>query len=314
MQRRVVAWGSNSHGQLGNDPGIYAYSIVPIEVQGLPDVQAIAASGLGDNSGAFSLALAADGTVWAWGLLKRDIGYINYGYTPVQVPGLSNIIAIAAGHAHALALRADGTVWAWGSNVFSQLGNGTYDDGVDTPIQVPGLTDVVAIAAGKGHSLAIRSDGTVWAWGSNDYGECGIGSTSIRVMSPVQVLGLSNIVDVAAGSQHSLAVTADGQLYAWGCNAQYQLGDGTGEDKLVPTLVSTIADLSKVATYDNTSLALKKDGTVWVWGTDGLGYELPQFASPRQITELMNIVRISAGDVHYLAICARNVLCSWGYK
>jgi alpha-tubulin suppressor-like RCC1 family protein len=120
---------------------------------------------------------------------------------------------IAAGAYHSLAVRSDGTVWAWGYNRFGQLGDGTILNRT-APVQVPGLSEVVAVAAGGLHSLAVRSDGTVWAWGNNSaYGQLGDGTTTDRT-APVQVQGLSEVVTVAAGYHHSLAVRSDGT--GWG--------------------------------------------------------------------------------------------------
>ena len=162
-----------------------------------------------------SLTLKNDGTVWAWG--RNDFGELGNGtttsrYTPVQVKGLTNVVAIAAGYDHSLALRSDGTVWAWGLNGNGQLGDGTTTNRT-TPVQVKGLTNVVAIAAGVYHSLAIRSDGTVWTWGYNTYGQLGDGTTTNKT-TPVQVKGLTNVVAIAAGVYHSLALICQvmGQL------------------------------------------------------------------------------------------------------
>ena len=157
--------------------------------------------------------------------------------SPVQVSGLSGVQAIVAGTAHALALKNDGTVWAWGANSNGQLGDGTGTDR-STPVQVTGgMAGVTALAAGVTHSLAAKNDGTVWAWGGNDAGQLGDGSTTDH-STPVQVSGgLVGAVGLAAGTYHSLAVKNDGTVWAWGGNDLGQLGDSTTTGRRTPVQV-----------------------------------------------------------------------------
>ena len=127
----------------------------------------IIAGGLWHTAG-----LKSDGTVWAWG--ANASGQLGDGtgidkLTPVQVGGLSNVIAVAAGSFHTLALKSDGKVWAWGQNTYGQTGGKSTMDKL-TPVQVSGLSGVVAIAAGEYHSLALKSDNTVLAWGATIMG------------------------------------------------------------------------------------------------------------------------------------------------
>lgn len=132
---------------------------------------------------------------------------------------------VAAGKTHSLAVRGDGTVWAWGFNTSGQLGDGTYTLR-RTPGQVSGPSGVIALAAGPAHSLAVSGDGTVWSWGDNWRGQLGDGKVSVPRATPLQVAGLSNVLSVAAGEHHSLAVRDDGTVWAWGDNRSGQLGDG----------------------------------------------------------------------------------------
>jgi alpha-tubulin suppressor-like RCC1 family protein len=113
--------------------------------------------------------------------------------SPVQIPGLTHVTSIAAGGYHSLALRNDGTAWAWGSNGHGELGEGT-NTSKNTPVKVSGLTSITSLtAAGDGysysdsHSLALRSDGTVWAWGANDSGQLGDGTAAYSPV-PIQAL------------------------------------------------------------------------------------------------------------------------------
>jgi len=180
-------WGYNRYGQVGN--GLVDQLAVPAPANNVffSDVVAIDA---GTNYG---VALRADGTVWAWGhnshgQLGSQTAFCSGGEpgescspVPVQVPGLSNITAIAAGSGHVLALKSDGTVWAWGANHHGQIGNGTTGNS-SAPVQVGGATPlgtVTAISAGDVHSLALKADGSVWAWGDNTRKQLGATTDAI---------------------------------------------------------------------------------------------------------------------------------------
>jgi alpha-tubulin suppressor-like RCC1 family protein len=193
-------------------------------VSNLSGVKAIAGGDL------YNLALKEDGTVWAWG--KNDHGQLGdetttdrntpvqvsnapltnappnnaFSSTQVGVNKLSGVKAIAGGDHHSLALKEDGTVWAWGENDYAQLGNGTngYNTLSKTPVQVSNLGNVTAIAGARWHNLALKTNGTVWAWGENDNSELGDGTTTVR-NTPVQVSNLGNVNAIAASGHHSLA-------------------------------------------------------------------------------------------------------------
>ena len=164
-----------------------------------------------DASIEHSLSLTGDGRVWAWGgnfsgqLGTTESEFMFDRYTPVNIIGLTEIVAIAAGDLHNLALKSDGTVYAWGANSAGQLGNGTFSTFYSFVMPVNNINGVVAIAAGGGHSLAIKSDGSVWAWGSNTSGQLGDGTNQDSNL-PVRVTGISGATAIAAGGRQSLAV------------------------------------------------------------------------------------------------------------
>jgi hypothetical protein len=198
--------------------------------------------------------------------------------TPVQVSTLTTVTAISAGQYYSLALKSDGTVWAWGQGLYGQLGDGIfYPDPVDepgqpggvaTPVQVSGLTTVTAIACGQSHSLALKSDGTVWAWGFGYFGQLGDGNFYLGiggVATPVQVTGLSGVVAIAGGAQHSLALKSDGTVWAWGAGRSGQLGDGNFYTNLpggffggvaTPVQVIGLSAATAIAAGGDNSLAL----------------------------------------------------------
>ncbi len=265
----VWAWGNNDVAdQLGDGTGVNRS--VPGQVPGLSGITAIAAGYY------HTLALKAGGSVLAWGYnFSNQLGTgVSAGPSSlIQVNGVSQVTAISAGDAHSVALEADGSVWTWGANDVGQLGDGSVTgqyQGRAVPQAVPGLTRIVAIAAGGSHTLALRSDGTLWAWGSNYSGQLGDGTTTDRA-KPVQVAGFNNVVTIAAGENHSVAVTSDGTVWAWGVNYDGRLGNGSTQDSAIPVAVIGLNGVAGISGGGSHTLARKADGTVWSWGPNDLG-------------------------------------------
>lgn len=278
----VWATGQNGFGQLGDSSTLNKAS--PGQVPGINHVVAIAGDGY------HSLALKNDGTVWGWGntafgQLGPITGNPCPGFggggayclpTPIQIAGLSGVTAIAGGTTFTTVLKKDGTVWSLngsgnpyqisGLNGIIALSTGAYttyalkNDGTvwtvgSPPSQVAGLSDVVAIAGGLFHGLALKTDGTVWAWGRNDYGALGNGTTTDSNI-PVQVVGLSDVTAVAGGSWHSLALKKDGTVWSWGANYNAQLGDGSFTNSPVPVPVSLPGSAVAISAGAHHSLAI----------------------------------------------------------
>jgi alpha-tubulin suppressor-like RCC1 family protein len=313
----VEAWGENDWGQLGDGgdsgPSIChaefaqatGYEIpcatTPSPVEGISEAVAIAAGAQ------HSLALLKNGTVVAWG--DNEAGQLGDGtmsgpdhcYTeaeptqcstkPVPVSGLSEVTAIAAGENFSLALLKNGTVEAWGSNNLGELGDGTSSAAGDLPAPVSGLSGVKAIAARGDTGLALLSNGTVMAWGSNEFGELGDGTNAGPEFcaadsqlpcsgTPVSVSGLDHVSAIAMGAS-GLALLEDGTVMAWGDNDSGELGDGThtGPEECfpinfcstTPVAVSGLEHVTEIAGSDEHSLALLRDGTVMTWGMNWRG-------------------------------------------
>ena len=304
-------WGDNQFGQLGD--GTNTGSNVPVRVStrtGLTGVTSLA------GGGEHSLALAEGGTVWAWG--NNDRGQLGIGTTtpsslPAPVPALTHVTAIAAGGAHSLALKNDGTVWAWGGNESGQLGDGTSTDS-HHPVQVSTpsghLTGVIAIAAGGGHSLALRNDGGVWVWGGPSFGQLANTASSdhsnvaLRVSTPTG--DFPGVTAIAAGEDHCLALTRDGTVWAWGSNWEGQLGDGTSTFSAFPVRVSVLAGVTTIAAGSSHSLALENDGTLWAWGSNGSGQlfvgMIANATLPLQVPGLKGVTALAGGGDRSMAL------------
>ncbi len=270
----VWAFGKNVSGQLGRKPSVTDSSLG--QVGGLSNVVAISAGG------SHSVVVKADGTVWTFGFnraaqLGRPVSNSpETEWVPQQVVGLSGVVAVAAGGSHTVALKSDGTVWTFGWNIFGQLGRSVAAnlEGMDpTPAPVGELSGIVAIAASEANTVALKSDGTVWTFGSNASGQLGrVTDPKSQDPIPTQVAGLSGIRGIATGGSHTLALAADGSVFSFGLSLSGQLGRKTATQwDYLPTLIPGLSGVSAVAASSNHSVALKTDGSVWTFGTNTYG-------------------------------------------
>lgn len=237
----VWSWGSNYYGQLG-----YAGSnkSAPLQIPTLNNVTAIAA---GCKSG---YALRGDGSVWSWGY--NSDGQLGNGSTtsssvPVAVAGATGVAAVAAGNSHVVVLKQDGSVMTWGANNFCQLGRSVnqYNNCVDSsaPAAVTGLSGVRQVVATYRNTAVLKSDGTVWVFGSNEVGQLGNGSITgynkVNIQ-PVMATGLTDVSELAGGQgDHFLARKISGEVFAWGHNYYGQLGKGDMDSYSTGTFAAT---------------------------------------------------------------------------
>ncbi|MEU4742176.1 hypothetical protein AB0G02_17175 [Actinosynnema sp. NPDC023658] len=304
----VWAWGENSSGELGAGWHVGGgFAPVPVKVRGLTGVTAIAASA---SNG---YALRTDGTVWGWGAnsakqVGPDTSADHVVDLPVRIQGVDNAVAVAASAGTAYAVRSDGTVWAWGNNSSGELGTGTAGGSSATAVQVAGLTGVKAIAAGGGSRYALRTDGTVWTWGSNAEGQLGNGTATGRTATATPVAGLTGVLSVAAASTTGFAVQADRTVVAWGSHAQGTAGVGaTGEQYVTrPKAVQGLSQVRTVVGAGGNGYALLEDGSTWGWGANAwyqLGVQdVASSPTPVRVPSLPSAAAIAATGTSAYAI------------
>jgi len=295
-------WGQNTYGQLGL--GNNTSSSVPLQVTG---TWTSIATGT-ENS----VALKANGELWAWGYNTHGEvgdGSNTHRNAPVHIAG--TWVSVNAGAGHIMAQRAEGTLWAWGRNDYGQFGTGNWNNSnvpVQTSVQ---LGEWVKVVGGGSHTLALKSDGSLWAWGSNNYGALGNG-TNTDSHSPVPVSG--SWLDISAGSYHSLGIKTDGTLWGWGYNVNGQIGDGTEVDANAASQVGTDNDWIMISAAGSHSMALKANGTLWTWGSNNDGQlgngTYNNSDNPIQIPGTWR--NIAAGTYHSMAIKQDGQLWAWG--
>ena len=294
------AWGYNGYGQLGNNTTLMRSS--PVQVGALTTWSNIAC---GDNH---SVATKTDGTLWAW-------GYNGYGQlgnnttlmrsSPVQVGLLTTWSNIAGGTSFTLATKTDGTLWSWGGNIFGELGQNVATTILrSSPVQVGLLTTWLNIASGNYHTVATKTDGTLWSWGNNQFGQLGQNDRVYR-SSPVQVGALTTWLNVSAGIELSLATKTDGTLWSWGANGQGQLGQNDRINRSSPVQIGALTTWSNIAGSSAFTIATKTDGTLWAWGVNTQGQlgqnDTISRSSPVQVGSATTWLNIAAGSSFTLA-------------
>jgi len=274
----VFAWGANGSGQLGTGNNAGSRVPVPVEIPSGTVITAVAAGG------EHSLALTSTGRVLAWGsnsagqLGNPGVGESSNLPVPVLLPPGATVTGIAAGGDHSLAVTSTGQVLAWGLNEFGELGNGTSDNFATTPVAVdlPPGTAVTAVAAGENFSVARTATGSVLAWGLNDQGQLGNGTTdNSDVPTPVSLPSGTTVTSVTTGAlgNHTLVLTAVGDVFAWGSNEDFQLGNGDPNPATSPLQVALPPNTTAtaVAAAGRHSLALTSSGQLLAWGDNGFG-------------------------------------------
>jgi len=280
------------------------------------------------SAGAAHTGVIRDGALWAWGRHNKgqvgaggEMSDANAQRTPQPIAGLPPVHWIAFAQNHSVAVGLDGSVWTWGANDDGQLGLGSEaaDDRVSraTPQQVPGITDAVAAAGGFNHTLVLREDGTVVAFGANGSGQLGDGTTAGRSW-PMPVQGVGGIVKVIGGSAHSAALAADGTVYLFGRNTYGNLAQGgvDGEPHPAPAAAQGLAPAVDLASGRDHVVALHADGSASAWGLNASGQlgdgTEENRGVPAPVRDLAGAVAVNANGNYTLARKPDGTLWGWG--
>jgi alpha-tubulin suppressor-like RCC1 family protein len=316
----VYCWGLNANGELGD--GSTTNSNVPQLVSGLPGPAVSVTAG-----GLHACALLASGSVYCWG--NNGHGQLGNNKTkqsnvPVQAQ-IGGATAIGAGTFHNCALLGSGGMACWGDNAQGELGNGSTTDS-HVPAPVNGLAGSVSQIAVNGyHTCGLVAAGAtteVECWGDDQDGALGDGHyNEPPVVAPEAVFGIAGTlasgqgvtpVDVAAGQNHTCAVVITGQAYCWGNNAKGQLGDGTLQQRALPTLVIGLTTgVQGLSEGDGTGCALESNLSVRCWGSED-GNDFAAHATAQNVTALSSIASVAAGDQDACALSTAGTVQCWG--
>lgn len=324
----LYAFGRNNKGQLGlgytSSLGDDQHAIIPSVVSFQTQAVAMAFS---QNT---SLVLDAQGQVWAWG--DNGDGQLGLGdastmefdeddrLEPTRIEGIEDAIAIARGYDHGMILREDGSVWTFGENSVGQLGH-SPEQNRDIPIKVEGLTEIIQVAAGSKSSYALDAQGRVWAWGRNRYGNLGSGVVDDDAhIQPQHVDTLPEIAMIATGRDHVLALSREGEIFAWGLNASSQVGDESqGSDVVTPIKRADIQGVRTIHAQANQSFVLRDDEKLYGWGqnlngTLGISEEEDVDSPDDPVFGLLNVRGVAIGALHGIARDAQGEVFAWGWS
>lgn len=303
-------WGANYNGELGDG----TYQIRPTISQ-----IGTASNWLTISTGTeHTIAIKTDGTLWAWG--SNNSGQLGDGTTvkkntPIQIGTDNDWQSVSTKGFTSFAIKNNGTLWGWGQNNISNVGLGFYSLNITVPTQVGTETNWKNIYAGFDITVAIKTDNTLWAWGSNLYGKIGIGGFTGNYLSPIQIGTDTDWKEVSTG-YHTLALKQNGTMWAWGNNSYGELGDNTTTNKDLPVQIGSDTDWLNIYATTYSSYGIKNDGTLWTWGSN-TNYEMGNGTTtniniPTQINNETNWESISPRGSHVEALKTDKSIYHWG--
>ena len=309
-------WGSAS--RLGTDEVEEPDNLVPVRVK----TEGVAAGPRTLDGGMLHTCAALDsGEVRCWG--ANHEGQLGDDTTeerilPTPVLGITTVAAVSAGMQSSCALLADGSVSCWGPNAYGMLGLGDPVDMSAVPVAISSLPPVEVLASSGVNNCVVLADGTVRCWGLNDFGQLGDGQGGAGAESavPVEVVGISDAVVVAAGGYHTCALLASGSVQCWGANLSGQLGDGTNDDSPVPVDVVGLSEITYLTAFGSITCAVSQSGTVHCWGFGGgglLGDGTDGDSNvPVEVLNIDNGVGVDCAQFHVCAWLADGTARCWG--
>lgn len=321
--KTLWAWGSNDVGQLGvgditnrNRPTLIASDWNYLVFDNIDSVAA---------GSRHTITRKTDGTLWAWGV--NGSGQLGIDGTdsveaPFPIGTDYDWSAIAAGSWHTLAIKTNNTLWSWGYNASGQLGLGDSGNGTSrlTPTQLDTNSDWLTIAGGgddiTGHSIAIKTNRTIWSWGNNQFYQLGLDDLTYR-NTPSQIGNDTDWFLVTAGNKYNIARKINGTIWGWGQNNDFQLGLGDSNARITPTKIGNSSDWSAVTAGWSHAFACKTNGTIWGWGNNsngqlGLGNTIGPSITPKQVGNSTDWIAISAGNSHTIALKNNGTIWVWG--
>jgi len=275
----------------------------------------------GVHGGTMSESLSQ--TLWSWGLgTTGELGTNSASSisSPTMIGSATAWVEIAGGRSHTIARRTDGTLWAWGVNTDGQLGkNNTVNISSPTQIGADKSWNVIAAAggtAGQGFNFAVKSNGTMWAWGTGTNGRLGIPPGNVS--SPIQIGSDPNWKTIAIGSGHGFAIKTNNTLWSWGTGSSGRLGHNDAVFRSSPAQVGNETNWQQITAGVAHTVGLKTNGTLWTWGSNDVGQlglnagVTAHHSSPTQVGTASDWVKIAAGQYSSFAINASGQLWSWG--
>jgi alpha-tubulin suppressor-like RCC1 family protein len=313
-------WGFNSYGQLGINNTTDRSTPVTTFAGGTNWKQVA-------GGGYHNAAIKTDGTLWTWGenysgnLGVNVAGATAHRSTPVTTfAGGTNWKQVSGGNFHTAAIKTDGTLWTWGYNYYGELGVNVAGPTThrSTPVTTfAGGTNWKQVACGGDYTTAIKTDGTLWTWGDNSYGQIGDNTTTQRNTPVTTFAGGTNWKQVSGGGSHTAAIKTDGTLWTWGYNYSGQLGINNTTSRSTPVTTFAGGTNWKQVSCGTFTAAIKTDGTLWTWGRNDFG-PLGDNTATDRITPVTtfaggtNWKQVSCGKYHTSAIKTDGTLWTWG--